>query len=62
MAYVTAQRAQSSNTARYDRDRWNSYTVGSNVVYAATTPYWQGQGKGDLVKTWTQSTTEPTNP
>ena len=61
MAYSTASRSRSTDTERYDRDNWNAGLAGDVVVYAATTPYWISQGKGDRVVTWTNSTTEPTS-
>ena len=60
MAYTTASRSRSTNTDREIRNNWNAGLAGDVVVYAATTPYWISQSKGDRVVTWTNSTTEPT--
>jgi hypothetical protein len=60
MAYTTAYRDTSSNTDRSTRDKWASEET-TVVAQAATTVYWQGQGKTATTQAWTFSTTEPTN-
>lgn len=60
MAYTTATRDTSSDTARSVRDKWAS-EVNTPVVNVYTTAYWQGQGKTGDVRVWTFGTTEPTN-
>lgn len=60
MAYTTASRDTSSNTARYTRDRWVS-EVNTPVDQFYTTPYWKTQNKKGDVRVWTTGETEPTN-
>jgi hypothetical protein len=60
MAYTTAVRDTSSNTARYTRDKWAS-SVNTPVAQLQTTAYWIAQGKMADARVWTFSTTEPVN-
>ena len=60
MAYTTANRDTSSDTERYDRDKWAS-EESTIVPQLNTTQYWIAQGKEAVTREWTFSTTEPTN-
>lgn len=61
MAYTTTFRGTSSDTARYNRDKYTSSTA-TNVAQKNTTQYWQTQGKQATTRAWVANTTEPTNP
>jgi len=60
MAYTTAQKDTSSNTSRYNRDRYVS-TVQTTTPQLNTTEYWRAQGKTAVANVWTTGA-EPTNP
>ena len=61
MAFTTTFNGTSSDTARYDRDRWTT-SVATSVPQLNTTQYWQTQGKQATARAWTVADTKPTNP
>ena len=60
MAYTTTFRGTSSNTNRYNRDRYTT-SEATNVDQKNTTQYWQAQGKQATTRAWTVGA-EPTTP